>query len=143
MKLKTDIYFQDRSYYESQTWISRPAEIQWAFFCLGDFLQNYFLCQFTFPREICKWYLIFPICKLVVKMLFICKSGTTYHLVVVIELHYNIRGPLSNLLGVSINLHVTENQCLIPSGVQCCWQLLCCLTYMQEGDVCIRICEGK
>lgn len=67
---------------------------------------------------------------------------TTYHLVVVVELHHNIRGALRNILGVSINLHVTEDQSLVPGRVQCCPQLLCCLAKMQEGDVCIRIYEG-
>lgn len=70
-------------------------------------------------------------------------SATTYHLVIVIELHYNIRGAFSNALGISINFHIIENQSLVPGWVQCRLQLLCCLTNMQEGDVRIRICEGK
>lgn len=66
-----------------------------------------------------------------------------YHLVIVEELQYNIRGALSNNLWVSMNLHIIENQSLVPGRVQRCSQLLCCLTNMQEGHVCIWICEGK
>lgn len=61
----------------------------------------------------------------------------------VVELHHDIRGVVRNVLGVTINLHITEDQSLVPGWVQRCSQLLCCLTDMQEGDVCIRICEGK
>lgn len=53
-------------------------------------------------------------------MLSRCTSATTYHLVMVIELQYNIRGPLSNELRVSKNLHVIENQSLVPGWVQRC-----------------------
>lgn len=68
-------------------------------------------------------------------------SAQTHHLVIVVELQDNIRGLLSDVLGVSINLHIVENQSLVPGWVQCGLQLLCSLTEMQEGDVCIRICE--
>ncbi len=76
-------------------------------------------------------------------MLSQCVSATTYHLVIVIELHNNIRGAVSNVLGVSINLHIIENQSLVPGWVQRCSQLFCCLANMQEGNVCIWIYEGK
>ncbi len=71
------------------------------------------------------------------------RQYTTYHLVVVVELQYNIRGVLSNVVGISVNLHITENQSLVPRWVQCRSQLLRCLTEMQEGDVCVWICEGS
>jgi len=66
-----------------------------------------------------------------------------YHLVIVVELQNNFRGALSNVLGVSENLDVIEDQSLIPGRVQCCPQLLCSLTNMQEGDVCIWICKEE
>lgn len=59
----------------------------------------------------------------------------------IVELQYNIGGPLSNLLRVSKYLHVIENQSLVPGWVQCCSKLLGCLAEVQEGDVSIRICE--
>lgn len=68
-------------------------------------------------------------------------SAITHHLVMVVELQYNIRGPLSNLLGVAVNLHVIENQSLVPGWIQRCSQLFSCLANMKEGDMCIWICE--
>ena len=65
----------------------------------------------------------------------------TYHLIMVVELHHDIWGALDNVLRVSINLHITENQSLVPGWVQCRSQLLSRLTDVQEGDMCIRICE--
>lgn len=59
----------------------------------------------------------------------------------IVELQYNIGGPLSNLLRVSKYLHVIENQSLVPRRVQCCSKLLGRLAEVQEGDVSVRICE--
>lgn len=73
----------------------------------------------------------------------LCTYAKTYHLVTVVELQHNIRGAVSNTLGLSVNLNVIENQSLVPGWVQCCPQLLCCLANMQEGDVSIWICEGE
>lgn len=65
----------------------------------------------------------------------------THHLVMVIEFHHDIRRMLSDVLRVSVNLHVVEDQGLVPGRVQCRLQLLCCLTDVEEGDVCIRVCD--
>lgn len=59
----------------------------------------------------------------------------------IVELQYNIGGPLSNLLRVSKYLHVIENESLVPRWVQRCSELLGCLAEVQEGDVSVRICE--
>lgn len=61
----------------------------------------------------------------------------------IVELQYNVGGPLGNLLRVSKYLHVIENQSLVPRWVQCCSELLGCLAEVQEGDVSIRICESE
>lgn len=59
----------------------------------------------------------------------------------IVELQYNIRGLLNNLLRVSKYLHVIENQSLVPRWVQCGSKLLGCLAEVQEGDVSVRICR--
>lgn len=50
----------------------------------------------------------------------LCTSATSYHLVMVVKLQHNIRGLLKNVLRVSINLHIIENQSLVPGWVQRC-----------------------
>lgn len=46
------------------------------------------------------------------------RSASSYHLVVVVELQYDIWGLLSDALRVSINLNIVENHSLVPGWIQ-------------------------
>lgn len=72
-----------------------------------------------------------------------CKSLTAYHLVSIVELQHHIGGMLRNVLRLSVNLHIIEDQSLVPGWIQSCFELFCCLTEMQEGHVCIWIYDIK
>lgn len=62
----------------------------------------------------------------------------------VVELQHHIGRPLSNEPRVPKDLHIVEDEGLVPGWVQRCPQLLCCLAEVQEGNVGVRICEwGK
>lgn len=61
----------------------------------------------------------------------------------VVELQHNLGCPLSNEPRVSKNLHVVEDEGLVPGWVQRRPQLLRRLAEVQEGDVSVRICEWE
>lgn len=61
----------------------------------------------------------------------------------VIELQHHIRRPLCDEPRVSKNLHIVEDEGLVPGGVQSRPQLLRRLAEVQEGNVCVRICEKE
>ena len=59
----------------------------------------------------------------------------THHLVAVVQLHHHVGGVAGDGLGVSVDLHVLEYQCLVPGGVQGGPHHLRGLADVQEGHV--------
>ena len=59
----------------------------------------------------------------------------THHLVAVVQLHHHVGGVAGDGLGVSVDLHVLENQRLVPGGVQGGPHHLGGLADVQEGYV--------
>lgn len=47
-----------------------------------------------------------------------CVSFPTHHLVVVVQLEDHLGGVLGDGVGVAVDLHVVEEEGLVPGGVQ-------------------------
>lgn len=61
----------------------------------------------------------------------------------VVELQHHFGRPLGNEPRISKDLHVVEDEGLVPGWIQRRPQLLRRLAEVQEGNVGVRICEWK
>lgn len=61
----------------------------------------------------------------------------------VVKLQHHIRRPLGNEPRVSEDLHIVEDEGLVPGWVQRRPQLFRRLAEVQEGNVSVRICEWE